>query len=597
MKTDKKSTWQFLNTVTGNGKVTIGMLLVIQAFLGISSVFHALFLRDIINRAIAGEERQFFYAVVLFVFLVCVQLGLRALVRFLEEYSRSTLENRLKKRLFSTLMEKEYTNVCAVHSGEWMNRLTSDTVVVANGLTEILPNFVGMAVKLMGAVAMIIMLEPHFLYLIIPGGMILMVFSYAFRKVLKKLHKNVQEQDGILRMYMQESLSAMLVVRSYGVEQAVTESVAEQMKLHKSVRMKKNGFSNICNIGFGTVMRGAYVFGACFCGYGILKGSMSYGTFMAVLQLIGQIQSPFANISGFLPKFYSMMASCERLMEAEYYKSFDTKNEKSASEVITLYREQMKGIVLQDVSFSYYDMNACNNNADLQVLSNVNLTIQKGDCVAIMGSSGCGKSTFLKLLMGIYEPQKGSIHVIVGSHSANLKEKYDTSVNGVSLQEESSHNEFLQDKFPQNNISIRTCRRLFAYVPQGNCLMSGTIREVVAFHKKEITSDMTVEKALQLACANFVWELPNGVDTMLGEHGAGLSEGQMQRIAIARALYMEAPILILDEATSALDEMTEKKIIETLKQLTDKTILIATHRKAALAICNKQIVFQDGTIY
>ena len=135
-------------------------------------------------------------------------------------------------------------------------------------------------------------------------------------------------------------------------------------------------------------------------------------------------------------------------------------------------------------------------------------------------------------------------------------------------------------------------RGLFAYVPQGNCLMSGSIRDVVTFHRKE--GGITVEDALQLACADFVWELPEGLDTMLGEKGAGLSEGQMQRIAIARALYADAPVLILDEATSALDEMTEKRLLEQLKRLTNKTILIATHRKAALDICNKQLVFGDG---
>lgn len=564
MKKCRNQAWQYLSAVSGKEKVNIIILLVVQVCLGISSVFYALFLRDIINGAVAGEEQRFFSAVVLFALLVCIQLGLRALVRFFEEYSRSTLENCFKERLFSTLMLKEYGGVSAVHSGEWMNRLTSDTVVVANGLTEILPGFAGMVVKLVGAVAMIVILEPKFLYLIVPGGILLVVFSYAFRKVLKKLHKNVQEQDGHLRMYMQESLSGMLVVRSYGVEQEVTKTAADKMKMHKGVRMKKNHFSNICNIGFGFVMNGAYVLGAFFCGYGILKGTMSYGTFMAVMQLIGQIQAPFANISGFLPKFYSMMASCERLMEVENYKDSGADEAKTVAEALQLYKEQLNGIVVQDVSFSYLNGSAGDGESGLQVLSNVNIHIYKGDFVAIMGTSGCGKSTLLKLLMSVYEPEQGSIHI--------------ETING--------HKE-----------AISEWRRLFTYVPQGNCLMSGTIREIVSFYRKENTSGMTVERALELACADFVWELSEGLETMLGEKGAGLSEGQMQRIAIARALYADAPVLILDEATSALDEGTEKRLIEKLKQLTDKTILIATHRKAVLDICNKRITFEYGKIF
>lgn len=558
MRKDRNQVWRYLHIVSGKAKWNIAILLAVQTALGISSIFYALFLRDIINGAVEGAEQKFFSAVVRFALLVCMQLGLRALVRFFGEYSKATLENRFKEKLFFALLDKDYAKVSAVHSGEWMNRLTSDTVVVANGLTEILPEFVGMAVKLVGAVSMIVVLERNFLYLILSGGILLMVFSYAFRKVLKKFHKHVQERDGNLRMYMQESLSGMLVVRSYGVESEITETAAEKMAQHKTARMKKNHFSNLCNVGFGMVMNGAYVLGAFFCGYGILKGTMSYGTFMAVLQLIGQIQAPFANISGFLPKFYSMMASCERLLEAECFPDSGTKQAKTLAEAAAFYQEQLKAIVLSEVAFSYGE-----KAAELQVLSDVNLSIQKGDFVAVMGTSGCGKSTLLKLLLSVYEPKQGRLEVETTSGQRE---------------------------------DIRAWRRLFTYVPQGNCLMSGTIREAVVFYRQEHTSDMTVEKALRLACADFVWELPEGLETVLGEKGAGLSEGQLQRIAIARALYASAPVLILDEATSALDEATEKKLIEQLKKLTDKTILLATHRRAALAICNKKIVFENGSI-
>ena len=553
MKKIEKRTWHYLNAVAKKGKINIGILLVAQAILGISSVFYALFLRDIINGAVAGDRRQFLSAVVAFALLICAQLLVRALARFLEEHTRATLENRFKKRLFSTLMEKDYAEVSAVHSGEWMNRLIGDTVVVANGLTDILPGLAGMAVRLVGAISAIVILEPGFLYLIVPGGILLIGFSYTFRKVLKVLHNHVREREGGLYMY--ESLSGMLVVRSYGVEDAVAEAAADKMKEHKRARIKKSHFSNICNTGFGVIMNGAYVLGALFCGYGILNGTMTYGSFMAVIQLIGQIQYPFANISGFLPRFYSMMASCERLMEAESYKSSGTEQSKSAHEAIVMYQNQMKSMVLSDVSFSYQD-----GENGLQILSDINLTIGKGDYVAVMGDSGCGKSTLLKLLMGVYEPQTGSIQI---------------------------------ERLQGDRDLVREWKRLFAYVPQGNCLMSGSIRDVVTFHREEGSTGITVEDALQLACADFVWELPEGLDTMLGERGAGLSEGQMQRIAIARALYADAPVLILDEATSALDEMTEKRLLEQLKQLTNKTILIATHRKAALDICNKQLVFGD----
>lgn len=176
MKKIEKRTWHYLNAVSKKGKLNIGILLVAQALLGISSVFYALFLRDIINGAVAGDRQRFLSAVVAFALLVCAQLLVRALARFLEEYTRASLENRFKERLFATLMKKDYAEVSAVHSGEWMNRLIGDTVVVANGLTDILPGLAGMIVRLVGAISAIVILEPGFLYLIVPGGILLMGF-------------------------------------------------------------------------------------------------------------------------------------------------------------------------------------------------------------------------------------------------------------------------------------------------------------------------------------------------------------------------------------------------------------------------------------
>ena len=263
-----------------------------------------------------------------------------------------------------------------------------------------------------------------------------------------------------------------------------------------------------------------------------------------------------------------MLASAERLMEIEAYKENNAEQVLNTEEAKELYDKAMKEIVFDKVSFDYDKETGAS-----PVLQGINLSVQKGDYVAITGTSGCGKSTLLKLLMGVYEPQSGKIDVVMHNH----------------------------DRQP-----VGRMRRLFAYVPQGNYLMGGTIREVVSFGrelKEEAVSGtrtrarMSVEKALELAGGTFVSELPEGLDTVLGEKGAGLSEGQMQRIAIARALYTDAPVLILDEATSALDSDTESKLLNNLKQLTDKTVLIVTHRPEALKICNRRIVLtEDGTM-
>lgn len=572
------STLGWISNVAGRKKLYIGILLIVQMMLGISSVFYAVILRAVIDEAVEKNTQGFFYYVAAFAGLVIFQILLRAINRFLEEYSRATMENSFKERLFSFLLKRDYASVSAVHSGEWMNRLTSDTVVVADGLSQIIPGVVGMLVKMVGALVMILILEPSFGYILIPGGILLIILTYGFRKVLKRLHKQVQEADGNLRVFLQESLGSMLVVRAFAKEEHILNSASRRMEVHKKARMKKNHFSNICNVGFGGVMQGAYVLGAGFCGYGILMGTMSYGTLMAILQLISQIQSPFANITGYLPKYYAMVASAERLMEVESYNAkieTEHKNLKSLGDIHTLYENCFSGLTLEQVDFTYQPPVKNIESVMPLVLAGVNIEIRKGEYVAFTGPSGCGKSTVLKLLMCLYPLDAGSRWIDI--------------TNGNRIR----NNTF------QNRIPLTAdYRRLFAYVPQGNHLMSGTIGEIVAYSDKAaMQEEDRIWKALRIACAeDFVKELTLGLNTLLGERGLGLSEGQMQRIAIARAIFSDNPVLMLDESTSALDEKTEEQLLYNLRVMTDKTVLIVTHRTAVLNICDKEIRFSEGNV-
>ena len=561
----QKNTLQWLSIAAGKAKLLVGVLVAVQAVLSVSSIAFAFILRRIINMAVQGASTGFRSSFALLAGVIAAQIALGAAGRFLSEYTTTTVENRFKHRLFSALLTGNYASVTAVHSGEWMNRLTSDTTIIAGGVTQIVPGLIGMLVRLFGALAAILWLEPRFFWVLVPGGAAMLALTYGFRKILKRLHKNIQEADGTLRVFLQERLESLLIVRTFAKEQQTAAQADNLMEQHKAARMKRSNFSNLCNIGFAGAMNGAYLLGIGFCGYGILTGTMSYGNLMAIMQLVGQVQSPFANITGYLPRYYAMLASAERLMEAEAFAP-DSEHPLAEEKTLEFYRTRLTALRLENASFTYQPpVRAEEAQPPMPVvLKDIDLTIRKGEYIAFTGPSGCGKSTVLKLLMCLYPLDAGSRTLETTSGTQPLTAVW---------------------------------RSLFAYVPQGNQLLSGTIRDIVSFGDPcKAQDDAGILRALRIACAeDFVQKLEKGLDTMLGEHGQGLSEGQMQRIAIARAVFSEHPILMLDEATSALDEATAQQLLENLRRMTDKTVLMVTHRTDQTGFFDAELAFsKDG---
>lgn len=543
-------TTRWLLKAPGKKKGYVIVLTLLQAAAGSIGVFYALLLRNIVDSAVGKRPELLRHNVWLIIGLVALQLLVAAVIRWLRELAKSSLENTFKQRLLDNILRKDFGRVSAIHSAEWLNRLTDDTSLVAGAYVDILPGLGGMAVRLLSAFVMIIALDRWFLGVFVPGGLLLILCTWLFRRVLKRLHKRIRESDGRLRVFLQERISNLMLIKSYAAEPQTAGEAAENMQAHKDARMRRNYFSNFCNVGFGGAMQGMYLVGVVYCAYGILSGSVSYGTMTAIMHLTGQIQAPLANISGFIPQWYAMTASAERLMEIERYA--DEEPCADISEILAYYNDRFSALGLRDASFTYKP--SADEEAPV-VLDHLDLTIRKGECVAFTGRSGCGKSTVLKLLMCLYPLDGG--------------ERY------------------LDDR----PLTARF-RRLFAYVPQGNALMKGTIREVVSFADPSAASDdERLLRALDIACAS---EFVDDADAPLGERGSGLSEGQMQRLAIARAIFSASPVLLLDEATSALDEGTERRLLENLRRLTDKTVVIVTHRKAALDYCDRVFSFSES---
>ena len=527
----------------------------LQVLVGLGQIGYSLLFREMIDRAVEQNKPGFFRALMLMAALVLIRLLLGAAARRLEEFTCASVENALKERLFGQLLSRSYGAVTGVHSAQWMNRLTSDTQVVANGIGQIIPNLGGMAVKMLGAFCVIMIMEPVFGILVIPGGALLILVSYFVRPAMKRLHSQIQESDGQVRVLLQERLDNLLIVDAYSQQEQSLELVRDAMGDHRKKRMKRNLLSNLNQVGFGLAMQGMYLAAGGYCAWGILNGTVSYGTMTAMLQMISHLQSPFSGIGGYVTQWYGMIASSERLMAAERLPADEQAELADPEASLNCYNSDFRGIGMKDLVFSYVDRSS---GRDLAVTIHYeDQFFRKGEFVSLAGPSGCGKSTLLKLLMCIFRPDSGELLLSVR----------------------------------ETRPLTAADRGLFAYVPQGNMLMSGTIRQILAFYDETAMSrEEELRNALRIACAEeFVDALPQGMDTELGEHGAGLSEGQIQRIAVARAIFSRRPVLLLDEATSALDDRTEEKLLDNLKTMTDRTVLIVTHRPRACEVCDRVI--------
>lgn len=508
----------------------------------------SLLCRGIIDSAVSSDKGGILgYAAGLGGF-VLLQLVLRLVCNSLSEYVRAGMEMDMRAKLFGKLLSAELSSVTKYHSGELLNRMFSDVKICADGIADILPAAVNMVTRLVCAGVIMVFLEPWFAALFIAAGAVVFVVTRFFRGRLKGLHKQVQEKEGKVRSFLQEALESAAVIKVFGAERKMLRRNDLNQREHYRIRMKRRAIGIISGAGFGLIFQAGYVLALVWGAFGIFTGGMTYGTLTAVLQLVNQIQSPFAGLSSLFPQYYAMLASAERIIELENL----PEEQKSAK---ALDYADFQRLEVSGLRFGY---------GEKDVITRADFTLNRGETAALTGISGGGKSTLFMLLLGAYRPDGGEIRF-------------------VSRSEEYSPGQ--------------ETRGIFAYVPQGNCLFSGTIRENIAFLSDTEISDEAVMQAAKAACADeFIMQLPEGLDARIGENGHGLSEGQAQRIAVARALFSGAGFLLLDEATSALDEQTERKLLENISAMDGKTVLIVTHRPAALEICDRRFTLTDGVI-
>lgn len=590
--------WLFAQSRAQHGRiVALSMLCTVQAAV---LVGFALACRAIIDQAVAGNIDGLLASAAVLAGVIIAQLVLRLAINSTQERIRARFALELRKSILDSIFAARFGNILRFHSGELSNRMFSDVQVVSNGVATIIPSFVSMLMQLVFAIAVLALISPPMVALFAAAALLSFVLARTLRGRLKALHKIVQEKEGAVRVFLQEALEHQLVIRSFGAQPATSARADTLQEDHFTAQMRRRGYSIVANASFSFFFNALYAVALTWCAFELLHGAMSYGTLMAVLQLVARIQAPVSSLSGMLPQLYQTLASAERLMEVAELPHSEGCLPVTAEE----FYQRLSGVRMRDLAFSYSGTEAEDvasaggmvtpSGEEPVSLTCADVFVPKGSFVVVEGPSGSGKSTLFKLLLGAYDAD-GFVYELAVGAATSAPAAPDAPAGAVAT------GASLTDA-PASAFAVSSCSAsqvppgAFAYVPQDNFLFAGSIRENVAFAASDATNDQ-VKRACEVACAwDFVEELPLGLDTMIGEHGQGLSQGQLQRLAIARAVCSGAPVMVLDEVTSALDDATEAAVLANIASLPGKTIFVAAHRAKAREFATMRLHIEDGVL-
>lgn len=518
----------------------IFLMTILESAIALIEILSAIAVKYVIDNATEGKDIMFSLGIVIGITIITLILSsVYSIVSVVisEKYSFS-IRQKVYKGVLNTCCE----DLGKYHSGEIMTRLTSDINIVASGVSELISMIVVLVVQLMAAFFTLLYFDQALALFTLIIAPITAVISVWLGKKLRFLQNKVQRSEEKYRSFMQESIANQLIVKAFCQQENFSDKLNELRNERLKWILKKNKMSVIANATMSAAYSFIYLVAFAWGTIKLSLGIISYGTLSVFLSLVNKVQDPLVDLAKEFPQIITVLASAGRIIEIE-----NLNKEKYLESSL---EPEKINIDIDDLSFGY---------TEELVLNKFNNKIKAGEFVAIIGESGIGKTTLIRLIMSYLNSYEGGIVF--------------TDAKGNMVDANAGTREFI------------------SYVPQGNTLFSGSIEDNIRMGKQDATIE-EIDEALRAACAyDFVYNLENGLETALGERGLGLSEGQAQRIAIARALIRKSPLLILDEATSALDEKTELKVLENIKDINPKpTCLLITHRRSALKFCNREMV-------
>ena len=517
---------------------------VLNALIGVADVVLSLAqvwaVKHAIDVASGADTGSIYWAVGIMAALILGNFAINIAGVWVRNILGIRAQNRMQQQMLDHIMQSEWHSKAHHHSGDILNRLEIDVSNVVTFLTETIPNTLSVLMMFIGAFFSLFAMDKTLAVILVAIIPLFLAVSKIYMRQMRRLTRDVRNSDSRVQAVMQETIQHRMVIKTLEACKDMVQRLEDtQAKLRENV-VKRTSFSIFSNfiINFGFAL--GYLIAFLWAALRMSAGTLTFGGMTAFLQLVNKIQSPARNLTKLAPAFVSVFTAAERLMELAA-EPLEEQGEPIAVGALC-------GIRLENVTYRYED-------GTRNVISNLSFDFRPGSCTAILGETGAGKTTLVRMLLALMKPNKGCITL------------YNNEV--------------------EHTLSPRL-RCNFVYVPQGNTLMSGTIRDNLRLGKPSAT-DEEMKDALQMSCADFVFALPDGLSTKCGEQGGGLSEGQAQRIAIARALLRDKQIMVFDEATSALDGDTECRLLRNILDNNSRTVIFITHRPAVLQYCNEQL--------
>ena len=517
---------------------------VTQVMLGLVMIWFSKQFIDVTIRT--GSDQDVISMMVLLISLAVTGIFLRQFYYYMTTKASTYQSNSIRLSVFSSLFRRQMFED-QLHSGDVTSRLSKDIDTVSEVTTTLLPQFVVTGVQLTGAFLLMYSMDRRLALALLLITPFIVAFGKLFAHRLRNMTLDIRQQESTIQMQVQEGMEHNAILRSLGSEQWITDRLSDMQDQLMGRVLRRTRFTVVTRLMLAFTFSLGYLFAFIWGGLQLRAGVITFGVMTSFLQLVGQIQHPILNMLNMMPQFFYAMASIDRLEELTATQQTDH-TEKPQQIVGSV------GISVRDVSFTYA-------SGDREVLSHFSHDFRPGTKTAIMGSTGIGKTTLFRLMLAFIKPQTGDITVFADNQQRQPVDEH--------------------------------TRQHFVFVPQGNTLMSGSVRYNLQLARPEATDD-ELRQVLHVAMADFVYNLPDGINTVLGERGIGLSEGQAQRIAIARGLLRPGGILLLDEISSSLDEQTEHELFSRLFDYChDKTMIFITHRPAVSHLCDDVIRLQE----